>query len=396
MPLPTPFHARTAASCRSAQWRNWSGYMSVISYGHTHDYEYFAIRNSAGLIDVTPLFKYEINGPDAANLIDRIITRNAHACRIGQVLYTPWCDDAGKMIDDGTVQRLGEQRFRMTSARPALRWFQDCGYGMEVQIEDLSASVAALSLQGPNAREILRQVFSGADLDKLKFFYLAEGEIGGFPVILTRTGYTGDLGYEIWVANAHAESLWDILMEAGRGYGIAPAGLDAMDIARIEAGLLLTDVDYISAEKALISSRKSSPFEAGLGWAVNLNKPRFVGRPALAKEKAAGSPWRFVGLEVSWKDIERLYAAVDLPPQVAGKASRVAVPLYAGKRQVGQATSSTFSPLLKKFIALATVEQKYADPGMVLDYEITVEFTRKRAEAAVVKLPFFNPERKRA
>ncbi len=396
MPLPTPFHTRTAQHCTSAQWRNWSGYMAAINYQYTHDFEYYAIRNAAGLIDVTPLYKYEISGPDAANLVDRIITRNAHRCKIGQVLYTPWCDDDGKMVDDGTVQRFSEQRFRITSATPNLWWFQDCAYGMNVDIQDISADLGALALQGPKSRDILREVVKGIDFNKLKFFYLAEGKAGRIPLVVSRTGYTGDLGYELWVERKHAEKLWDMLLDKGQKYGITPAGLNALDISRIEAGLLLLDVDYISSKHALIDARLSSPYEAGLGWAVNLKKKRFIGRSALAREKAAGSVWQFCGLDVSWPEIEALYGKVDLPPLVAGVASRLAVPVYSGSRQVGQATSITFSPILKKYIALATVETGDIMPGSKLSMEITVEFAREQAEATVVKLPFYDPPHKRS
>ena len=300
------------------------------------------------------------------------------------------------MIDDGTVQRLQENHFRITAADASLRWFQDCGLGMAVNIENVSEKLCALALQGPNSRNILKEIFTGADLDSLKFFWLADGEIDGFPVTISRTGYTGDLGYELWVAPENALKLWDALMETGRGHGITAAGLDALDMVRIEAGLLLIEVDYISSMKALIEARKSSPFEAGLGWSVKLANKDFVGRKALLAEKEKGSRWNLVGLEVKWQDIERLFDAVDLPPLVAGTASRLAVPVYKKGKQIGQATSSTFSPLLKKYIALATLKTEYAEPGTKVNFEITVEFVRKQAEATVVQTPFFNPERKRS
>ena len=404
MPIPSPFFSRTSILNKSHEWRNWSGYLAAISYEPNHDYEYYAVRNSAGLFDVTPLFKYEITGPDAALLVDRIITRDVSKCKIGQVLYTPWCDEAGKMVDDGTVQRLAENRFRITAADPNLRWFQDCGFGMNVSVEDVTDELGALALQGPNSRKILQQIVPGADLANLKFFWLTTATVENFTIDITRTGYTGDLGYELWVKNEHAERLWDILMEAGRSFGIAPSGLAALDVTRIEAGLLLADVDYISSQKALIEMRKSSPLEAGLGWAVKFNKNnKFVGRKALLSEKENGSEWAFMGLEVNWKDIEKLFEKVDLPPLVAGRASREPTPIYSreplpGKtsRQIGQATSTAFSPILKKYIALATLETEYAKPGTKVDLEITVEFSRQKAEARVVKLPFFNPERKRS
>jgi aminomethyltransferase len=395
MPIPTPFHARTAPLCESHQWRGWSGYLSASVYEPSHEREYFAIRNSAGLIDVSPLFKYEISGPDAVRAVDRIMTRNVAKCRVGQVLYGPWCDEEGKVIDDGTIARLEEDRFRITAADPNLRWFSDVTFGYDVDVVDVSTDLAALSLQGPNSREILKRVIDGIDFDNLGFFRLDRGTIAGKPITVTRTGYTGDLGYELWIDPAYATELWDCLMDAGAGYGILPAGMLALDMARLEAGLLLIEVDYISAHHARIEDQKSSPYDIGLGWTVTLDGADFIGREALRREKERGSKWSFVGLEVEWTGLERLYNAVDLPPQVAGPASRQAVPIYKNGRQVGQATSRTFSPILKKYIAIGTVLSEHAALGSELDVEFTVEYVRQKARATVVKTPFFNPERKR-
>lgn len=395
MPIPSPFYSRMAPLCQSLEWRNWAGYAAVSVYEFSHEREYYAIRNAAALIDVSPLFKYEIRGPEARRLVDRVITREAQACRVGQVLYTPWCDEQGKMIDDGTVACLAEDHFRITSADPNLRWFQDCGCGMQAQVEDVSAALAALSLQGPKSRELLQQIVTGVDFTALKYFRLAQGRLAGQPLTLTRTGYTGDLGYELWFDPSHAETMWDALLDKGKDYGLLPAGMVAMDIARVEAALLLGDVDYISSHKALTAARKSSPLEVGLEWAVKFDKGDFLGRPALWAEKTRGPKWRFVGLEVDWQELEALYAAADLPPQVAGRASRLAVPIYRDGRQIGQVTSSTFSPILKKFIALGTVESQYAALGTRVEMEITVEFAREQAAATVVKTPFFDPPRKR-
>lgn len=396
MPLPTAFHSRTAPLCQSYDWRNWAGYLAASVYEPSHEREYFAIRNAAALIDVTPLFKYEISGPEALRLVDRIITRDATKCGVGQVMYTPWCDEHGKLIDDGTVSRLGENHFRLTSADPNLRWFQDCGYGLRAEVVDVSDDLAALSLQGPNARKILQQAVSGADIDALKYFRLTRAEIAGVPVTITRTGYTGDLGYELWIAPEHGAKLWDALMEKGKGYGMMPVGMVAMDIARVEAALLLADIDYVSCHKALTQARKSSPLEVGLEWAVKFDKADFIGRKALRQEQQRGPAWKFVGLEVSWEAMEELFGEFDLPVRVAGRASRVAVPIYKNGRQVGQATSSAFSPVLKKYIAIGTVESQYASLGAQLKMEITVEFTRQQAPAKVVKTPFFDPPRKKA
>ncbi len=396
MPLPTAFHSRTAPLCQSYDWRNWAGYLAASVYQPSHEREYYAIRNSAALIDVSPLFKYEINGPDALRLVDRIITRDATKCGVGQVMYTPWCDEHGKLIDDGTVSRLAENHFRLTSADPNLRWFQDCGYGLRVEVIEVSDALAALSLQGPNARKILKQVVSGTDIEQLKYFRLGHAQVAGVPATITRTGYTGDLGYELWSDPKHGEKLWDVLMEKGRGYGLMPAGMVAMDIARVEAALLLADIDYVSCHKALTEARKSSPLEVGLEWAVKLDKADFIGRKALRAEKQKGSQWKFIGLEVSWEAMEELFGEFDLPVRVAGRASRVAVPIYKSGRQIGQATSSTFSPILKKYLAIGTIESQYAGLGTQVNMEVTVEFTRQQAPAKVVKTPFFDPPRKKA
>ncbi len=396
MPTGTPFHSRTSRVCESQDWRNWSGYFAAGTYQPSHEHEYYSIRNSAGLIDVSPLFKYEVTGPDSLRLVDRIMTRNISKCRIGQVMYTPWCDEDGKLIEDGTVSRLAEDHFRLTAADPSLRWFQDCGYGMDATVTDVSSQLGALALQGPTSRKLLESLVSDADIGGLKYFRLTRGRIDDIPVTVTRTGYTGDLGYELWVRSRWAERLWDILIENGRSYGVTPAGMVALDIARIEAGLLLIEVDFFSSQKTLIELQKSSPFEVGLGWAVALKKKDFIGRDALIREKNLGSAWTFVGLEVDWVHLERLFEAIDLPPLVAGRASRAAVPIYQNGKQIGQATSQTFSPILKKYIAIGTVRAGSGSPGSKVEMEVTVEYERQRVSATIVKTPFFNPPRKRA
>jgi aminomethyltransferase len=254
----TPFHPRTATLCEAQNWRRWAGHIVAGSYELLHDREYWAIRSAAALIDVSPLFKYSITGPDAARLLNRVVTRDVSRCAVGQVMYTPWCDEAGKVIDDGTVSRLGESAFRLTAADPNLRWLHENAFGLNVQMEDVSAHIAALALQGPNSREILKQVVD-APLDGLKYYRLTPARIRGLPVTISRTGYTGDLGYEIWAEAQHAEPLWDTLVEAGGPYGITPAGMLALDVARVEAGLLLIEVDYVSSRHALIEAQKSSP-----------------------------------------------------------------------------------------------------------------------------------------
>jgi aminomethyltransferase len=395
VPRHTPFHERTAALCASQAWRRWAGCMVASSYELAHDREYHAIRNAAGLLDVSPLYKYQVSGRDAARLLDRVVTRNVAAAQVGQVLYTPWCDAAGKVIDDGTVSRLDEQLFRLTSAEPNLRWLQLNATGLTVEISDVSERTAALALQGPTSRAILASL-TETDLSRLKYFRLMHTTARGVPVTISRTGYTGDLGYEIWFDASHALAVWDALIEAGTPHGITPCGILALDMARVEAALMLLDVDYISAHKAIIEGQKSSPYELNLAWTVSLEKERFVGKEALAAEQRRGAAWRLVGLEVDWESLERLYAAVGLPPRLPMTAWRTSVPVYSGAEQVGYATSGCWSPLLKRSIALAHVTAEYAPVDTPLSIEVTVEHRRARADATVVATPFFNPERKKA
>jgi aminomethyltransferase len=380
----TPFHERTSALCESHAWRRWAGHVVASSYELSHEHEYHAIRSAAALFDVSPLYKYQVHGRDATRLLDRVVTRNVAKLAIGQVAYTPWCDARGKVLDDGTVARLSENRFRMTSAEPSLRWLEANADGLDVKIEDVSDALAALSLQGPTSRAILGDI-------ELKYFRMTHTEFRGITVAISRTGFTGDLGYELWVAAQDALPLWDALIDAGRAYGITPAGMLALDVARIEAGLMLLDVDYVSARKALIDSQTSTPFELDLAWAVDLGKETFVGRAALAEQAARGPEWRFVGIEIDWNSLERLYAEAGLASHVPSAAWRMSVPLYSRGEQVGYATSGVWSPLLKKYIALAHVR---GEPGE-LEIEFTVEHRRRRAKASLAKKPFFDPERKR-
>ncbi len=391
----TPFHSRTAPLCQAQNWRRWAGYIVASSYELTHDREYYAIRSAAALIDVSPLYKYMIRGPDALHLLNRVVTRDVVKCATNQVMYTPWCDDAGKVIDDGTLSRLDEHTFRLTAAEPNLRWLEDNAVGLRVTIEDVSESTAALSVQGPLSRDVLRSVNDG-DLDDLRFFRLARCRIRDVPVTISRTGYTGDLGYEVWLDATRAEELWDALIDAGDPYGLTPTGMLALDVARIEAGLLLIDVDYIPALKARIEAQKSSPLELGLSWTVKLDKEHFVGRRALLEEKRRGPSWQMRGLEVEWEALEKLYTEVDLPPILPTSAWRRSAPVYADGKQVGYATSGCWSPILKKYNALAHLESAYAQLGARLSMEVTVEHRRKQAAARVVETPFFNPPRKRA
>ena len=396
MPVGTAFHERTLALCESLSYREWSGYYTVSVYEMTHEHEYNAIRNSSALIDISPLFKYRVTGKDATKLVNRVITRDINKVAVDQVIYCCWCDPQGKVIDDGTITRLGENDYRWTAADPSLRWFQQNALGLDVQIEDISEKVAALALQGPTSGKLLHAA-AEANIAGLKYFRVTHGKIGGVAVDISRTGYTGDLGYEIWVPGQDALKVFDALMEKGRAFDIHPAGMVALDIARIEAGLILIEVDYVSSKKALIPEQHYTPGEIGLGKLVDLKKENFVGREALALEAHRGGPPRqLVGLEVNWTEVETLYEKIGMPPQVPATASRVAVPVYRAGRQVGKATSTTWSPTLKRMIALASVSRQSAAPGSTLSMELTVEAARKTVSAKIVPLPFFNPPRKTA
>jgi aminomethyltransferase len=395
MPIGTAVHDRTFALCESLNYREWSGYYAVSAYESHHEHEYNAIRNAAALIDVSPLFKYLISGRDAARFVDRIITRDVSKMSVGQVYYTPWCDEHGRVIDDGTVSRLDQQVFRWTAADPSLRWFTQNAAGMDVHIDDISEEVAALALQGPTSARVLRAV-ADADLDSLKYFRVTRGTVDGVRVDISRTGYTGDLGYEIWIRAEEAVAVWDALMAGGKPFDIKPAGMLALDVARIEAGLLLIDVDFHSSKKAMIEAQKYSPYEMGLGRLVSGAKGRFIGQAALRREASRGHARQVVGLQVDWPEVESLFDKLGLAPAVAATASRVAVPVYRGLRQVGRATSTTWSPTLKRMIALATIERPHYAEGTQVQMEVTVEAVRHKVKATVVKTPFFDPKRKTA
>jgi len=396
----TAFHPATAPLNRKQQWREWSGYFASSVYADAHDIEYNAIREAAALIDVSPLFKYTIGGPDALRLVDRVITRDATKLKPGQVFYTPWCDEHGKVIDDGTVHNLDDGTYRWTAADPQLRWLRQNSAGLDVSVEDVSESTAAVALQGPLSRDVL-EAATGESFGDLRYFRrrASSFKIGRkkIAVDVSRTGYTGDLGYELWVAADHAVDLWNALTAAGAPFGIRPAGMLALDAVRLEAGLILLEVDYTSARHAMNPEQNYSPSEIGLGRLVSLDKADFVGRLALQREaRAGGPPRRLVGLQLEWSDIEGLFSAQGLPPAISPVVDRSPRPVYVGGRLIGKATSVGWSPILKQAIALATVPPSHEAPGSHVDVEWSVEGRRGRVASTVVELPFLDLERKRA
>jgi aminomethyltransferase len=399
MPIPSPFHSRTAALCHSLRWKDWAGYYAVCSYETIHDSEYFAFRHSAGLIDVSPLYKYDLTGPDAARFLSRATSRDITKLKPGRVTYLCWLDDDGKVIDDGTVSNLGGGLYRLTSAEPSLSWFSRLMRGADVRMEDVSERVAVLSLQGPNSRAILKSCVE-ADMDALKFFGVVRTRLAGLDVWVSRTGYTGDLGFEVWADAKDAEPLYDALMKAGESFAIMPAGLDAMDVTRVEAGFIMNGVDYFSANHALIEDRKNFPHEIGLGWTVEMERAggeTFVGQAALAKAMAKGFEWQLVGLDIDWPETEAVFGQYGLPPEVCSHAWRDGKPVYDGSGQwIGMATSGAWSPMLKRNLALAQVKTPFAKEGTKLKFEMTVQYRRHTVTATVTKTPFFNPPRKRS
>jgi len=396
----TALHTRTAPLNRKQQWREWSGYFASSVYADAHDIEYNAIREAAALIDVSPLYKYRLTGPDALALVDRVITRDATKMAVGQVYYTPWCDERGKVVDDGTVHRVAETEFRWTAADPQYRWLRQNAAGLDVAIDDVSESLAGLALQGPQSRAVL-EAATGESFADLGYFRRRTSKVGkGSGAIafdVSRTGYTGDLGYELWVPARRAPALWDALMEAGRDHAIRPAGMLALDVARLEAGLILLEVDYTSARHAMSPEQDYSPFEIGLGRLVSFDKGEYVGRRALQAELAGGGPRRrLAGLLLDWHGIEGQFSSQGLPPAISASVDRSPVPVYAeGRGQIGRVTSHGWSPILKQMLALASVPPPYELPGTQVQVEWTVEGRRGRVKATVVELPFLDLARKR-
>jgi aminomethyltransferase len=392
----TSFHSRTAALMQANQWRRWAGYTVASAYEMTHDREYLALRNACVLLDVSPLCKYQITGADGLRFLNRLVTRDVSKCPIGGMIYTPWCDSAGKVIDDGTIAHLGEQHYRLTSAEPNLRWLEDNALGMDVRIEDVSEQIAALALQGPRSRELLLTL-TDVPLADLKYYRFVDATIAGTPVMISRTGYTGDLGFELWMdaERAGAERVWDALIAAGRSFALQPAGIWALDVARVEAGLIMLDVDYTPANKAMIEEQTSTPLELGLEWAVSWSKGSFVGRKALLAEKQRGPATVLVGLEIDHAEFERQHHALGLPVPYPFLAWRAVFPLYVGREQVGYTTSGVWSPTLKKYIALGHLRPQYAAPGGVVTIDLDIDRFRRPFNARVVRLPFFNPPRKK-
>ena len=397
MSVGTAFFERQRELNTKLSWGEWSGYHAAAVFADFVDIEYNAIREAAAVIDVTPLYKYEVRGADAAALLNRVVTRDISAMALDQVIYTPWCDEEGKVIDDGTVTRLDETRFRVTAADPSHRWFAMNATGLDLEIDDISEGTAGLALQGRLSRHVLERA-TGQDWFDLRYFRRRPTTIGGVDVDVTRTGYTGDLGYELWIPVEGALTVWDRLFEVGADYGIRPAGIQALDICRLEASLILIEAEYTSARHAFAPELKYSPFEIGLGRLVKFDKAsEFTGKRALLAEQDGGGPERrLVGLELDWSAIEAMYARHDLAPQISPLVQRAPVPVHKEGVRVGRATSVGWGPTIKKMVGFGSVDKGLTNIGTRLSVEWTVEGERGKVGAAVVPMPFLDLDRKRS
>ena len=397
MSVGTAFFPREKDLNKKLAWGEWSGYLAAAVYADFHDIEYNAVREAAAVFDISPLYKYLVSGPDAGSLLDRIVTRDISKLQVDQVYYTPWCDEEGKVIDDGTVTRIGESEYRVTAADPSLRWFGMNATGLDAEVEDISDRMAGLALQGKLSREVLQDA-TGQKFEDLRYFRRRLSQIAGVPVDVTRTGYTGDRGYELWMPGEGALAVWDAIFEAGQRYGIYPAGIRALDVCRVEAGLILIEADYTSSRHTVAAEQQYSPFEIGLGRLVQLGKSSdFTGRRALlAERKAGGPPRRLVGLELEWAGVEALFAKHDLPPAVSAMVDRDPVPIYKGGKQIGRATSITWGPTIKKMVGFGSVNREFESPGTRVSVEWSVEGERGKVAATVVPTPFLDLPRKRS
>ena len=381
--LETPFHARARELSQVDAYVPWAGYTTVDVFT-TVEQEYFAVRNAATLYDLTPMVKYRIAGRDALEYLNRLVTRDLRKLRIGRVSYVVWCNDRGQIIDDGTVFRLGENEFRLCTAERQMDWLLDSSIGFQVEVEEVTTDIAALAVQGPTSCFVLKR-FGLEGVERLKVFEIGEFVVRGRPLTVSRTGFTGDLGYELWMRPEDALAVWDELMAAGRTRGLRAIGSQALNMARIEAGFLMPNIDFVNAEHTIRLDRERTPLELGLGWLVDFDKPHFNGRRALLAERARGSSRMLIGLDV------------------AGNKPAHNALLYAeeaGRREVGSVTSALWSPTCKRNIALAIVEAPYYTLGTTLWADIYLNrelvWERRMARCSVVDKPFFAPERRRA
>ena len=395
----TPFHARTSQANETGLWSHWSGYLAADSYVMSDKFEYFAIRNGAGVFDTSPLYKYRIYGHDAERYLSGVLLRDIGKCRSGQAQYTAWCDDDGWVLEDGVVFRHSDDEFLLTAARPNLAYFSALIDGMSVAVEDVSETHGALAVQGPRSRGLLSGL--APEIEDLGYFRLTEAKIGDAAVTISRTGYTGDLGYEIWVPADEAVEVWDRLFEAGSPQGAIPVGQTAILITRIEAGLVLIDVDFDSARFAWNDDQRTTPVELGLGWMVNdleRSERPFIGRRAIEREITEGtSRWKTVGIIVDWEHWARAHNDRGLVTPKDHHPGHGAMMLYDDAlERVGYVPSFVYSPLLQRHIGIGRVRPEHGKPGTKVGIEVTIDHRYEVIDSQVTRLPFYDPPRRTA
>jgi glycine cleavage system T protein (aminomethyltransferase) len=396
----TPFHERTAALNETGLWSHWSGHLSAEKYGLSEKFEYFAVRNAAGIFDTSPLFKYRFSGPGAEAFLAGVLARDPRTLEPGHAQYTIWCDGRGFLVEDGVLLRHAPDAFVLTAAEPNLAWFRDlAGRRTDVAIDDVSEAFAVLAIQGPRSRAILAGL--DAAVSDLGYFGLIGGRIANREVTISRTGYTGDLGFEVWARTEDALPVWDAIWDASRGNGVLPFGLQALYMTRIEAGLLLLDVDFASSRFAWTDADRATAHELGLGWmlrGVTTDDRAFLGRDAIRHELAEhASRFRVTGLVVDWQAWDRIHDEAGLIPTKDHTPIQEEMFVYDDDgAQVGYATSFMYSPMLQRHIALARVPVESAAPGSKVNLEIPVSHRYVHVAAHTARLPLYNPERKTA
>jgi aminomethyltransferase len=395
----TPFHERTSALNETGLWEHWSNSLVAQRYQMSEKSEYFAIRNAAGLFDTSPLYKYRITGPDAERYLGGVLARDPRKCAVGHAQYTLWCDDRGFVIEDGVLLHVDENEYWLTAAEPNLAYFESLLGRLDATVEDMTEDWGVLSVQGPYARDLVTAV--APDSKELPYFGLMRSKVGKVPVLVSRTGYTGDLGFEIWVPAADAIKVWDAVAAAGKGRGVVPFGMTALYMARIEAGLVLLDVDFHSSRFAWTDADRTTPTELGLGWMLrNLDADdrEFIGRDAIARElRDKTSRWKLNGLIVDWHDYDRIYGAAGLIPPKDHAPIQDEYYVYDDElNQLGYATSQMYSPMLQRHIALARVPLDRSTPGSRVKLELAVSHRYEYFDAEVARLPLFNPARRTA
>jgi aminomethyltransferase len=395
----SPFHERTSALSETGLWEHWANHLSAVKYQASEKFEYFAIRNAAGLFDTSPLFKYYVHGPEAERFLAGVLARDPRRLAPGRAQYTLWCDDRGFVIEDGVLLRTGADEFLLTAAEPNLGYLSDLTGRLDVAVDDISDAYGILAVQGPRSRALLARVAPG--IEELPYFGLVKTAIAGVDVLVSRTGFTGDLGYEIWAPAANANAVWDAVWEAGRGYGVVPFGTLALYMARIEAGLVLLDADFHSSRFAWTDADRTTPIEMGLERLfrdVATSDRAFLGRDAIRRELAEGSSrWKLTGLTVSWRDWERIHGAAGLIPPKDHTPVQDEYYIYDDDlHQLGYASSLMYSPMLQRHIALARVPLDRQAPGSRVKLEWPVNHRYEYFEAEVTKLPLFDPPRRTA